>query len=193
MGYTLNDDPGTSATGLNNIFVGRREMIPSNEVVVALASIESGERFSSIRFKAELLKGNDNGWSVAKYGTADEDNNNVVVFRLGEMYLIRAEARTQQGKVTEARDDINLLRDRAKAPLIPTVNQSQMIQIIEAERRYELAFEGDRWYDLVRTGRAKAVMSNFSANWKDTYELWPIPQREIQNNPSLVGNQNPGY
>jgi hypothetical protein len=193
MGYTLNDDPGTSATGLNNIFVGRREMIPSNEVVVALASIESGERFSSIRFKAELLKGNDNGWSVAKYGTADEDNNNVVVFRLGEMYLIRAEARTQQGKVTEARDDINLLRDRAKAPLVPTVNQSQMIQIIEAERRYELAFEGNRWYDLVRTGRAKAVMSNFSANWKDTYELWPIPQREIQNNPSLVGNQNPGY
>lgn len=193
MGYTLNDDPGTSATGLNNIFVGRREMIPSNEVVVALASIESGERFSSIRFKAELLKGNDNGWSVAKYGTADENNNNVVVFRLGEMYLIRAEARTQQGKVTEARDDINLLRDRAKAPLVPTVNQSQMIQIIEAERRYELAFEGNRWYDLVRTGRAKAVMSNFSANWKDTYELWPIPQREIQNNPSLVGNQNPGY
>ncbi|MBL7875331.1 MAG: RagB/SusD family nutrient uptake outer membrane protein [Cyclobacteriaceae bacterium] len=193
MGYTLADDPGTSATGLNNIFVGRREMIPSNEVVVALASIESGERFSSIRFKADLLKGNDNGWSVAKYGTADEDNNNVVVFRLGEIYLIRAEARAQQGKVTEARADIDLLRGRAKAPLLPAVNQSQMLQIIETERRYELAFEGHRWYDLVRTGRAKAVMSSFSTNWKDTYEVWPIPQREIQNNPSLVGNQNPGY
>jgi hypothetical protein len=97
----------------------------------------------------------------AKYGTADEDNNNVVVFRLGEMYLIRAEARTQQGKVTEARADINLLRGRAKAPLIPTVNQSQMIQIIETERRYELAFEGHRWFDLVRTGRAKTVMNSF--------------------------------
>jgi hypothetical protein len=193
MGYTIADDPGTSATGLNNVFVGRREMIPSNEVIVALATIESGERFSSIRFRADLLKGNDNGWSVAKYGTADEDNNNVVVFRLGEMYLIRAEARTQQGKVTEARADINLLRGRAKAPLIPTVNQSQMIQIIETERRYELAFEGHRWFDLVRTGRAKTVMNSFSANWKDTYELWPIPQREVQNNPSLVGNQNPGY
>lgn len=193
MGYTLADDPGTSATGLNNIFVGRREMIPSNEVVVALASIESGERFSSIRFKADLLKGNDNGWSVAKYGTADEDNNNVVVFRLGEIYLIRAEARAQQGKVIEARADIDLLRGRAKAPLLPAVNQSQMLQIIETERRYELAFEGHRWYDLVRTGRAKAVMSSFSTNWKDTYEVWPIPQREIQNNPSLVGNQNPGY
>jgi hypothetical protein len=68
-----------------------------------------------------------------------------------------------------------------------------MLQLIEEERRYELAFEGHRWYDLVRTGRAATVMSAFSANWKDTYELWPIPQREILNNPSLTGNQNPGY
>jgi len=193
MGYTIADDPGTSATGLNNIFVGRREMIPSNEVVVALASTESGERFSSISFNSDLLKGNDNGWSVAKYGTADQDNNNVVVFRLGEMYLIRAEARAQQSNVTGAKADIDILRSRAKAPLLGTVNQSQMLQIIEAERRFELAFEGHRWYDLVRTGRANVVMSAFSANWKDTYELWPIPQREILNNPSLTGNQNPGY
>ncbi|HNV28082.1 MAG TPA: RagB/SusD family nutrient uptake outer membrane protein [Cyclobacteriaceae bacterium] len=193
MGYTIADDPGTSATGLNNIFVGRREMIPSNEVVVALASTESGERFSSISFNSDLLKGNDNGWLVAKYGTADQDNNNVVVFRLGEMYLIRAEARAQQSNVTGAKADIDILRSRAKAPLLGTVNQSQMLQIIEAERRFELAFEGHRWYDLVRTGRANVVMSAFSANWKDTYELWPIPQREILNNPSLTGNQNPGY
>lgn len=193
MGYTLTDDPGTSATGLNNIFVGRREMIPSNEVVVALASTESGERFSSISFNSDLLKGNDNGWSVAKYGTADQDNNNVVVFRLGEMYLIRAEARAQQSNVTGAKADLDVLRGRAKAPLLGTVNQSQMLQLIEEERRYELAFEGHRWYDLVRTGRAATVMSAFSANWKSTYELWPIPQREILNNPSLAGNQNPGY
>jgi len=193
MGYTLADDPGTSATGLNNIFVGRREMIPSNEVVVALASPESGERFSSISFNADLLKGNDNGWSVAKYGTADQDNNNVVVFRLGEMYLIRAEARAQQGNVTGAKADVDRLRNRAKAPLLGSVNQSQMLQLIEAERRFELAFEGNRWYDLVRTGRATVVMSAFSPNWKATYELWPIPQREILNNPALAGNQNPGY
>lgn len=193
VGYTLNDDPGTSATGLNNIFVGRREMIPSNQVVVALASTESGDRFSTISFNANLLKGNDNGWSVAKYGTADQDNNNVVVFRLGEIYLIRAEARARQAKVTAAKADIELLRTRANAPLLGTVTQNQMLQLIEEERRYELAFEGNRWYDLVRTNRADAVMSSFNPNWKPTYKLWPIPQRELLNNPSLVGNQNPGY
>jgi hypothetical protein len=109
------------------------------------------------------------------------------------MYLIRAEARAQLSNVTGAKADIDRLRSRAKAPLLGSVNQSQMLQLIEAERRFELAFEGNRWYDLVRTGRATAVMSAFSANWRETFELWPIPQRELLNNPSLNGNQNPGY
>lgn len=194
VGYTIADDPGTNGSiGLNNLFVGRRELIPSNQVIVALASVESGDRFTSIAFNSSNLKGSDNGWSVAKYGTADEDNNNVVVFRLAEMYLIRAEARTKQNNTTGARDDLNVLRTRAKAPLITSASQSQLIQLIEDERRFELAFEGHRWYDLVRTNRAKTVMSAFSSNWKDAYELWPIPQREILNNPALAGNQNPGY
>ena len=197
MGYTLTDDPGTDGNiGLNNLFVGRREIIPSNQTVLKLASAESGDRFSTVSFNVSQLKGNDNGWSVAKYGTADQDNNNVVVFRLPEMYLIRAEARALQGNVTgpgSAQEDINVLRARANAPLVTSATQSQMVQLIEDERVYELAYEGHRWYDLVRTGRAKDVMSAFSSNWKDQYELWPIPQREILTNPALVGNQNPGY
>lgn len=197
VGYTLADDPGTSGNfGLNNLFVGRREIIPSNQVVVALASSESGDRFSSMTFDLNNLNGTDNGWSVAKYGTADADNNNVVVFRLAEMYLIRAEARAQLDKVTgdnSAQTDINVLRVRANAPIVPSVSKSQMLRLIEEERRYELAFEGHRWYDLVRTARASQVMSAFSVNWRSDFEKWPIPQREIQNNPALVGNQNPGY
>lgn len=197
MGYSIADDPGTSTSvGLNNLFVGRREIIPSNQAVVALASAESGERFSSISFNSNNLGGNDNGWSVAKYGTADEDNNNVMVFRLAEMYLIRAEARANLNRVTglnSAQADLNVLRTRASAPLLGDVTRAQMLLLVEAERRYELAFEGHRWYDLVRTGRANAVMSSFSQNWRPAYERWPIPQREIQTNPALVGNQNPGY
>jgi len=192
MGYTISDDPAT----LNTLFVSRREIIPSNQEVLALASAESGDRFSSITFNTTNLKGSDNGWSVAKYGTAIEDNNNIVVFRLPELYLIRAEARAQQGNVTgsgSAQEDVNVLRTRANAPLVSPVSQSQMLLLIEDERRYELAFEGHRWYDLVRTGRAHDVMSLFSSAWKDKYNLWPIPQREIQNNQALAGHQNPGY
>jgi len=192
MGYTISDDPAT----LNTLFLGRREIIPSNQEILALASDESGDRFSSITFDSKNLNGTDNGWSVAKYGTAVEDNNNIVVFRLAELYLIRAEARAQLGKVTgteSAQEDLNVLRTRANATAVSSVSQSQMLLLIEDERRYELAFEGHRWYDLVRTGRAKEVMSAFSSAWKDTYNLWPIPQHEIQNNRALVGHQNPGY
>jgi len=198
VGYTLADDPGTNGNiGLNNLFVGRREIIPSNQAVVALAATsESGDRSSSMTFDLNNLSGTDNGWSVAKYGTADADNNNVVVFRLAEMYLIRAEARAQLDNVTglnSAQTDVNTLRTRANAPTVGSVSKSQMLRLIEEERRYELAFEGHRWYDLVRTGRAQEVMSAFSVNWRSDFEVWPIPQREIQNNPALIGNQNPGY
>ncbi len=195
--YSLSDDPGTDSDfGLNNLFVGRREIIPSNEIVLALSSSESGDRFSSISFDQGNLNGTDNGWSVAKYGTADADNNNVMVFRLAEMYLIRAEARAQLDKVTgddSAQSDINVLRERADALTVVAVSKSQMLRLIEEERQYELAFEGHRWYDLVRTGRAADVMPAFSENWRDDFELWPIPQSEIQNNPALAGNKNPGY
>jgi hypothetical protein len=194
VGYTIADD--NDANNLNTLFVGRREIIPSNEEIIQLASTESGDRFSTIEFNVANLKGNDNGWQVAKYGTAVQDNNNVMIFRLAEMYLIRAEARALQAKVTgdnSAQSDINVLRDRANAPIVGAVSQSQMITLIEQERRYELAFEGHRWYDLTRTGRIEQVMPGFNSNWKPAYQLWPIPQRELQNNPSLAENQNPGY
>jgi starch-binding outer membrane protein, SusD/RagB family len=199
MSYLLTDDPGTDADiGLNYIFVGRRELIPSNQLLDGLDSDNpsSRDRYFSVDSDPNNLQGNDNGFSVAKYGTADEQNNNVVVFRLAEMYLIRAEARAKQNKVSgtnSAQQDINMIRSRAKADLVGSVTQAQMLSLIEQERKYELAFEGHRWYDLVRTGRAKTVMSAFTSNWKDAYELWPIPQREILNNAALAGNQNPGY
>ncbi|WP_229599797.1 RagB/SusD family nutrient uptake outer membrane protein [Runella slithyformis] len=205
VGYTASDDPGTSAFGLNNLLVGRREVIPSNQFINQIISKESGERQRTVAFDFNAQGGGDNGWSVRKYGTPDEDNNNIVIFRLGEMYLIRAEARAQQGRMTGstgALNDLNVLRTRAgknttvaanKPPLVTSATQAEALLLIERERLYELAFEGHRWYDLVRTGRAQAVMSAFSPNWTPKYELWPIPQTEIQRNPSLAGQQNPGY
>lgn len=196
VGYGLTDDPGTSSVGLNNLLVGRREVIPSNQLIVTLNATEAGTRNTTIGFDAKNLKGSDNGWTVKKYGTASEDNNNIVLMRLAEMYLIRAEARAQLNKLTSADGaiaDLNILRTRAKAPAIAVAAQADVILAVERERVFELAFEGQRWYDLVRTGRAQAVMSAFTPNWNVRYERWPIPQREIQQNPALAGQQNPGY
>lgn len=193
--YTIADD--SDPNNLNTLFLGRREIIPSNEEIVLLDfQSVSGDRIASAKFDLSKLKGNDNGWSVAKYGTAVETNNNVYVFRLAEMHLIRAEARAYLGNVNgdnSAKDDINALRSRANATIIGDKSQSQMLQIIEDERRIELAFEGHRWYDLRRTNRIETVMPAFNSNWRSAFELWPIPQSELQNNPALVDSQNPGY
>ncbi len=198
VGYSLSDDPGTNTLGLNNLLVGRREVIPSNQLVATLvpASAGAGTRQQTITFDTQNLRGSDNGWTVRKYGTASEDNNNIVLMRLAEMYLIRAEARAQQGKLGAtdgAVADLNVLRTRAKAAAIAVGSQADVLLAVERERVYELAFEGHRWYDLVRTGRVQAVMSAFSPNWNSRYERWPIPQSEIQQNPALQGQQNPGY
>lgn len=193
VGYSTADDPGSSTVGLNNLFVGRREIIPSDEAVFGLSATESGDRFGVVDFDLDFFAGTDNGWSVVKYGTADENNNNIIIFRLAEMHLIRAEANVELGSISLAESDINILRTRANAPTVTALSQTQMRSVIELERFYELAYEGHRWYDLKRTGRISEVMNAYSPNWKDAYELWPVPQREIQNNPALVGDQNPGY
>src|SRR5690606_24866853 len=99
------DDPGTSSTGLNNILVGRREVIPSNSYVQQIITINAGTRRATISFNSNNQGGRDNGWTVTKHGTPDQGNNNITVFRLAEIYLIRAEARAQQGKIAGALTD----------------------------------------------------------------------------------------
>ena len=88
---------------------------------------------------------------------------------------------------------MNVLRKRAKAPNANFTTQADALLTIEKERVYELSFEGHRWYDLKRTGRIGPVMTAFSPNWNQKFELWPIPQSEIQRNKALAGAQNPGY
>jgi hypothetical protein len=190
--YSANDNPGTSTNfSINNLFVGRRGIIPSTEMVLALQN-DGGDRNVVLEFDGNNARGADNGWTVIRYGPFD----NIQVLRLAEMYLIRAEARAQQDNISggnSAAADINVVRQRAGVPLIEGLSKNQVLLAIENERRMELCFEGHRWYDLVRTGRAQAVMDEFTSNWTSKDELWPIPLREIINNPALQNAQNPGY
>lgn len=190
--YSANDNPGTSTNfSINNLFVGRREIIPSSEMVLAMQN-DGGDRNIVLEFDGNNARGSDNGWTIVRYGPFD----NMQLFRLAEMYLIRAEARAQQNNISggeSAESDINIIRERAGVALIQGTSKNQMLLVIENERRMELCFEGHRWYDLIRTGRAKSVMDEFTSNWTEKDELWPIPLREVTNNPSLKNAQNPGY
>lgn len=116
-----------------------------------------------------------------------------VLIRLSEMILIRAEALAQLDKTSEAMDDVNAIRLRSGLTALPkNLSKNEALLAIEKERRIELFSEGHRWIDLVRTGRADAVLGALKgAKWKSSAVLYPIPSQEIVLNPNLT--PNPGY
>jgi len=117
-----------------------------------------------------------------------------VSLRLAEQYLIRAEARAQQNKLADAIADLNAIRKRAGLESLPdNLTQVEILLWVEKERRIEFfAEEAHRWWDLVRTGRADAVLGSLpDKKWQAHKALLPIPQKQLDINPNLT--QNPGY
>ena len=116
-----------------------------------------------------------------------------MVMRLSEQYLLRAEARLKQNKLSEAHQDINHIRTRAGLVSLAGLSGSALMDSINKERRFELFAEfGDRWLNLKRTNTADLIMPvSKGANWSSTDALYPIPQSEINRNNQLT--QNPGY
>jgi hypothetical protein len=119
-----------------------------------------------------------------------------MVLRLGEQYLIRAEARAQQGNLSDASADLNAIRNRAGLGNTTANNQSFLLTAIQQERRVELFTEwGDRWFNLKRTNTIDAVMSVASpqkgGSWSTNWQWYPIPLSELAANPHL--EQNQGY
>lgn len=108
------------------------------------------------------------------------------VIRFAEVLLIRAEAEARLGNLDTALVKVNAIRQRAGLPALGAMSQDDLLAAIIDERRKELAFEGDRWADLVRLGTAATVL-----DIPPQQTLYPIPQREIDVTPGLT--QNPGY
>jgi hypothetical protein len=120
-----------------------------------------------------------------------------MVLRLAEQYLIRAEARAQQGNIMGAQNDLNTLRTRAWLGDTPANDNNSLLTAIIHERQVELFTEwGHRWLDLKRTGNVSNVMSvvtpeKGNAAWSDYMQWYPIPLNDIQHDPNLA--QNTGY
>ena len=132
--------------------------------------------------------------------------SSTILMRLGEIYLLHAEALTMTGKLTGAGSAeyyVNLIRQRAGLkPLTSdqTTSQEAMLDAVLKERRMELAFEGFRFFDLARHDKAKAIhdaMPEKDSYWQKRMPLteetmvMPIPVKAMDTNPSLI--QNPGY
>lgn len=132
---------------------------------------------------------------------ANEGYNNFKVLRLGEMYLIRAEARALNGDDANAMDDLNELRAaRITGYTDENLSGNTLLNAISVERRKELFLEGHRWFDIRRNGEAIERGPDFAAPAVsqalpagDFRFVWPIPLGELDANPNIRDDQNAGY
>jgi len=133
------------------------------------------------------------GIEVTKYPTpiGSED---IHVIRYADILLILAEALAEQNDLPNAVSYLNQIRARAGVAEYVVgadlMTQQDVLEAIYLERRLEFAFEGERWFDLTRTGRALAVLGA-GGRFEAHEVLWPIPVGEMDTAPNLV--QNPGY
>ena len=123
-----------------------------------------------------------------------------MMLRLGEQYLIRSEARVRQSDFIGGIEDLNTVRKRAGLPdYSGSSDQASLLKAVLHERQIELFSEwGHRWFDMTRTGDINSIMGapgnvcqNKGGIWSSNWQLFPIPQTEIDNDPRLI--QNLGY
>ena len=130
---------------------------------------------------------------IAELGLPDNDLTSPVNYRairFADVLLMSAEANARANAADEglSRSQLNLVRNRAGLPALNS-SGTQLIEDIWNERRLELSGEGNRFFDLVRTGKAQNAINGFVPG---KHELFPIPQVEID----LAGGkwqQNPNY
>jgi hypothetical protein len=124
---------------------------------------------------------------------------NIRLLRYADIVLMHAEAANELGNSSAAASSLNMVRARARGnnpavlPDVVFVSQEQLRNAIWQERRVELAMEHDRFWDLVRQGRAAQVLQAAGKNFvAGKHELMPIPQTQIDVSGGVL-TQNPGY
>lgn len=140
--------------------------------------------------------------------TADQNSCNFIIYRLSEIYLMKAEALSQLNRFDEALDLLNTIRQRANvAPIVLNNSANAFEDAILQERALELAFEGKRWFDILRMGRrnnyarrdklVELIIKNVPSIQKRILSAkltnplgWYLPvfNQELENNKNLVQN-----
>lgn len=170
---------------------GRRELAPTSDI---RGAYEAGDARRDWSVKTDPI--NASRFYASKFPSVSSTEH-IHVIRLAEVFLTRAEARARQGNLAGAVDDYNRLRARAGLAAhvlgVDVTTEAEVLSAIWQERRIELAFEGDRWSELVRTGRVVDVMTVHNGNTFPAFQsLYPIPQEEIDVTQGQL-SQNPGY
>ena len=148
---------------------------------------------------------NSNKWVNALHITKYKDtpyqsydsNNNWPVIRYADVLLMYAEALNENGETSKACDYLNMVRRRGfgyntneVSPYdMNTIDKNAFKDMVDHERRVELAFEGHRWFDLIRTKKAVELMKSKGFKLNATNLICPIPQEQIDLNKNLTQNE----
>jgi hypothetical protein len=186
-------------------FTWAKWITPSRDIIKAFKDAGDTKRFN------ESVKYYECGWQNYYPSTeypfmykCRSSLNSIIKYRFADVLLMKAEALIMLGRTDEALPILNRIRQRAglaELPALAVAEEETAINTLLAERRLELAFEGSRWFDLVRFDKVEQVLNNLPARdaghpalvypySKYSYIL-PIPQAVIDQNPNLV--QNDGY
>ncbi len=218
MGPRDNLFGNVSAVGLIN---GWGFNLPTAKIGAAFTAMgDNGPRYKGTVMKdtefiaagGQILGNEDNwhdyeGYLRIKYATrADETNTspgvtpelnygiNWRLIRYADVLLMAAEAYNEDNKPGQGVLEINKVRNRAELAALPLdINQTALREAIMKERQLELAFEGSRYWDLIRWGKAEQELSTLGFK-APKHNLFPIPANEIRaNNAISTADQNPGH
>lgn len=180
---------------------GRGDAPMATSLVMAYMEEAGDRRLTQLSDSAVAADGIRRRFSL-KFPDARNNVDDAPLIRVTEMYLNRAEALAELNGVNQVSLDLmNALRRRAGLPewtMTTFTTKEAFVNAILNERRKELAFEGHRRLDLLRRGMS--LRTGTAANTTKPCDptgspkvILPIPAREIDINPSLKGQQNPGY
>ena len=156
---------------------GLQDFVVSSDLANKLNDTQVGGNRRQLMLRRTQAE-TDQTYFVNEYSKGD-GSSSIQTARLVEQYLIRAEARLKKTNPNRdgAIDDINVIKNRATVPLLgastPLTNQDLLL-VIEDERRYEHAFEGHRYFDIIRTGRAPQVFGIHEPQYLDS-RFWVFP------------------
>ncbi len=167
----------------------------------AMAFIRNSEGWNSYFWRKWIPTGNLDGY----WGEYNRTPYEFPLIRLGDVILMLAEAYNESGATAKAIDEVNKIRARAGMPglnsgpaWLSVSNKEEMAERIRRERAFELAGEGQRYWDLRRWGLLRQSVTDatdifgdlmYTRSYQPRHELWPIPLVEMERNTNLTQNE----
>ncbi len=179
---SINDEYGFSEFWSWSGGLDTKSLMPLDPDLIAAFDASPGDLRRAVSIDDTLMMS-------PKFPQTGGPDHDWIELRLGDVILLYAEALNETGDTPGALTELNKIRARAGLGDSSASSQGDVRSAIQDERRLELAFEGQRWFDLVRTGTVDAEMGQ---TINSNYHIFPIPVSEVLSSFGVI-TQNAGY